>query len=254
MERLKRLIVKIGTSAIKNGSGIDEQLVYDYARQITWLRRNLGVQTVVVSSGAIASGRALEPNLTKNTTDKQVAAMFGQPELIAVWRKAFQKQGITTGEALLKDDDLDNFRNPLLRALNFGVVVINGNDATYGEDAEEEIISADNDRLSRAVGNKCGADALIMLTEAEGILDGDERVIEDIGCVTDLERVSFFEGTIEGTGGPSSKLMEARLFITDSTKIAYIAGARVENVILRIAAGERVGTRVTLPLQGFFDL
>lgn len=254
MERLKRIVVKIGTSAIKYGSGINGELVDDHARQVVWLRRNYGIETVIVSSGAIASGRVLEPNLTRSTTDKQVAAMFGQPELMVVWRKAFQKQGIAAGEALLKDDDLDNFRNPLLRALKFGVVVINGNDATYGEDTEEEIISADNDRLSRAVGYKCGADALIILTEAEGILDKDKRVIENIGCVADLEGVSFFEGTTEGTGGPSSKLFEARRFITDATKVAYIAGAKVENVILRIATGERIGTRVTLPLQGFLNI
>lgn len=254
MERLKRIVVKIGTSAIKNGSGINGELVDDYARQVVWLRRNYGTETVIVSSGAIASGRVLEPNLTRSTTDKQVAAMFGQPELMMTWRRAFQEQGITAGEALLKDDDLENFRDPLLRALQFGVVVINGNDATYDQGAEEKIISADNDRLSRVVGNRCGAGLLIMLTEVEGVLDKDREVISEITSDSDLRRVSFFEGTQEGIGGPGSKLLEARRFITDASKVAYIAGARIENVILRIATGERVGTRVTLPLQGFLNI
>ncbi|MBI2597168.1 hypothetical protein HYW41_03365 [Candidatus Daviesbacteria bacterium] len=254
MERLKRILVKVGTSAIKNGSGIDQELVNDYARQIAWLRRNYGIETIIVSSGAIASGRVLEPNLTRSIIDKQVAAMFGQPELMTAWRRAFQRQDMIAGEALLKDDDLENFRYPLLRALQFGVVVINGNDVTYNQDAEEEIISADNDRLSRVVANRCGVGLLIMLTEAEGILDEDRKVISNIASYSDLHRISFFERTQEGIGGPGSKLLEARKFITDATKIAYIAGARMENVILRIATGERVGTRVTLPLQGFLNI
>lgn len=252
---MERMIVKIGTSVIvKNGNGLDLQFMGDIARQIAYVRNNYHTQVVLVSSGAIGSGRVLVPNLENITVNKQVAAIYGQPELMDGWRKAFAKQGMLVGEALLKDEDIGNFRNPLLIAEKYGVVVVNGPDAAYDPTTEDQIISVDNDRLARTVAYIAGARTLLMLTETSGILDKERKTIEEIAILEDLNRIVYFEKTRDGRGGPESKVLEARRFLTDASKIAYIAGARVEDVIVRIAGGERVGTKVTLPLQGFLNI
>lgn len=267
----KTVVVKIGTSEIAgSGNGLDHILIGKLGQQITYLRKKAGIPTVVVSSGAIAAGRAafteernmlsvmspgdvdnLMPSLTDEMVDRQFAAMIGQPELMESWSLALSEIGMTIGQALLKDEDLDNFRHPLLNALRFGTVIINGNDATYDPATEKEIISRDNDSLAREIARITGANKLIMLTKAQGVLDQRERVIPEITCLEDLQRVGKFEPTEDGTGDILSKILEARRHITDANKVAYIAGARISNVILRAVGGERVGTKITLPLQGY---
>lgn len=267
----KTVVLKIGTSEIAGGgNGLDHTLIGKLGQQITYLRKKAGIPTVVVSSGAIAAGKAefteqrrilsvmspgdvdnLMPLLTGAVVDRQFAAMIGQPELMESWRLSCSEIGMTTGQVLLKDEDLDNFRRPLLRALRFGTVIVNGNDATYDPATEQEIISKDNDSLAREIARVTGANKLIMLTEAQGVLDQRKRVIPEIICLEDLQRIGRFPATQDGTGGIRSKVLEARRHITDANKVAYIVGARIGNVILRVVGGERVGTRITLPLQGF---
>lgn len=252
---MERMVVKIGTSVIvKNGNGLDLPFMDDVAKQIAFVRKNHNIQTVLVSSGAIGSGRVLVPDLESTIVNKQVAALYGQPELMEGWRRAFAKQEMLAGEALLKDEDIGNFRNPLLTAEKYGAVIVNGPDAAYDPTTEDQIISVDNDRLARSVAYIVGAKTLLMLTETPGILDKYRKVIERIASVEDLDRIVYFEKTKDGRGGPESKVLEARKSLIDATKIAYIAGAREEDVIVRIARGERVGTKVIFPLQGFFNI
>lgn len=267
----KTIVLKIGTSEIGgSGNGLEHTLIGKLGQQITYLRKKAGIPTVVVSSGAIAAGRAefteqrrilgvmypedvdnLMPPLTDAVVDRQFAAMIGQPQLMEGWSLSLSEIGMMVGQALLKDEDLDNFRCPLLRALRFGTIVVNGNDATYDPANEQEIISKDNDSLAREIARITGANKLIMLTEAQGVLDQKKKVIPEITCLEDLQRVGKFEPTEDGTGDIHSKILEARRHITDANKVAYIAGARIGNVILRAVGGERVGTKITLPLQGY---
>lgn len=251
---MEKIVVKIGSSSIVNCNGIDKSFVADIARQVAYIRSALGIQTIIVSSGAIAGGKALIPSLTPEIGDKQVAAIFGQPNLINIWSLAFEEQGILVGEALPKDEDLNNLSGPLQKASELGVVVLNGPDATYDPSTEREIISIDNDRLSRYSAQLVGANRLIMLTGEPGILDCNEEVIEEIATLEDLARIVFFDKTELGTGGPGSKVLEARKFITDPHKVAFIAGARTENVIVDIVMGRKIGTKITLPLQGFLNI
>lgn len=257
MERIQ--LYKFGTSSLLKEGDFDRRFIRNLARQLIYVREELGIIPIVVCSGSIASGRRLEPALRSNkTVDKQAAAIIGQPELTGVWMWAFRKnkygKKVHVGEILLKDEDIRNSRKPILRASESAVVFINGPDATYDPETEEQIISLDNDRLSRHVAGIAGADTLALLTGAEGLLDRNKQVIGEIATLEDIERINFFEKTEDGTGGPHIKLLEARNFLTEPGKIAYIAGARIENIIVRIARGERVGTRVTLPLQGYFKI
>lgn len=259
MEIDRLIAYKIGTTSIVKNGGFDLQLIDNLVEQLIFVRQELKIAPLIVCSGSIDSGRRLEPLLnSQEIVDKQAAAIIGQPELTEVWRAAFRRNekgsSIKVGEALLKDEDIDNFKKPLLRVSEFGIVIINGPDATYDPFTEKQIISTDNDRLVRCVACAAGVDTVGYLTDEEGILDRDKRVIEEIGTLEDLDRIGFFEKTTKGTGGPQSKLIEARKTLIDSGKVIYIAGIRTENVIIKIARHENVGTRVMLPLQGYFNI
>lgn len=259
MEIDRLIVYKLGTTSIVKNGGFDLTLIDKLVEQFIYIREDLKIAPVIVCSGSIDSGRRLESLLnSQEIVDKQAAAMIGQPELTEAWRAAFsrnkRKIKINVGEALLKDEDICNFKKPALRASQFGVVIVNGPDATYDPDTEKEIISTDNDRLARHVACAVGADTLGYLTEVEGILDKDRRLIEEIGSFADLDRIGFFEKTTNGTGGPQSKLLEARKVLTDPRMAVYIACARAEDVIIKIARHERVGTRVTLPYQRYFNI
>lgn len=251
MERKPEVIVyKLGTNSIVKDSKLDRPFINDLARQAAFVWRELHHLPVIVCSGSIFSGRIIAPSLTQVIEDKQAAAIFGQPELTHAWRLAFRSQGMNLGEALLKDEDLPNLKRPLLTASRLGIVLLNGSDATYDSLTEKRIICADNDGLARCVAFETGANKLGFLTEVEGMLDKEGKVIESIANLEDLEKIDFFGKSANGTGGPVSKINEARLHITGPEKVAYIAGARIPDVIVRIAMGGRVGTKVTLPLQG----
>ena len=117
----KRLTVKIGSSTITNGgTNLDKLFMNDIARQVAIIRRDFKYQVAIVSSGAIASGRILVPELGQDMTDTQVAAMYGQQELVFAWSDAFRGFNIRTGQGLYVDEDLDQVNRPLLRALQFG--------------------------------------------------------------------------------------------------------------------------------------
>lgn len=248
---MERIAIKIGSSSIACNNDLSRDAIASLAGQITAVRKT-GVEVVVVSSGAIAVGKKAVSDFSGTVVDKQSAAIFGQPTMAGCWIEEFNRLGVKAGAAVYKDEDLLYARTPLLRALKEGVVIVNGNDAVYDAQVEKEIISRDNDRLARFVAVAIGANRLIMLTGAEGVLNSSGQVIPDISNIEDLSQIALFNKTELGTGGMESKLMEARSFITDASKVAHIAGARTKDVIIRIIRGERVGTRVTLPLQGYF--
>lgn len=252
MERkeINRIVVKVGTSVIADDSGLKMGFITSIAAQVAEIKRQ-GIEVVLVSSGAIATGKTRVASFGSSIVDKQAAAIFGQPRMAFAWIEAFEKLGLEAGAPVYKDEDLLNVKYPLLTALKKGVIVVNGNDAVYDAQSEKEIISKDNDKLARYIATMIDADILIMLTEADGVLDTKRQIISTIDSIADLGRIGLFNKTQVGTGGMNSKIQEARSFITNSSKISHIAGAKIESVILRILMGERVGTKVTLPLQGF---
>lgn len=239
---MERIVVKIGTSSLINN-------------QVS-LVRAMRTQVAVVTSGAIASGRMVLGAKDGNEVRKQVLAAVGQRPLINAWGKTFDRCHLNTGLFLFSEDDLDKPRLPLLDALMADIVpIINANDTVSVDEIRKLAISADNDRLASFLGRLLiDASKLMLLTETDGVLDSKGKTIDSLTCLEDLQRVALFGKTEVGTGGMDSKILEARRFITDGSKTAYIAGARVEDVIVRIVRGEGVGTRITLPLQGFLKI
>ena len=176
----RSVVVKIGTTALTTPSG-----VFDAGRLATLAdaieaRMKAGSDVVIVSSGAIAAG--IEPlRLTKRPADlatKQAAASVGQVALINSWNTAFARYNRTVGQVLLTAHDISmrvqhtNAQRTLdrLRALH-AVAIVNENDTV----ATNEIRFGDNDRLSALVAHLTGADALVLLSDIDGLYDVDPR-------------------------------------------------------------------------------
>jgi len=207
-----------------------------------------GHECVLVSSGAVAAGLS-SLGLKERPDDlsaRQACAAVGQSKLMALYANEFGKHGLTVGQLLLTHGDLDsrsrhaNVRATLTRLLECGnvVPVINENDSV----ATEELRFGDNDRLSAEVAVLADADALVLLTSVEGLLDPKgERIPE----VRDVDAVTKFARQDKGrlsVGGMVSKLQAVKLAV-DAGITTWIASGRRKGQIPAIVAGRAVGTR-----------
>ena len=163
----RRIVIKIGTSTITGGENRpDYAFMTDVARQVAELL-NDGVDVVIVSSGAVASGKR-EGFERRDIADKQVEAVFGQSRLMGQWTRAFEEHGIDdVGQILYTDVDLhertDSAREVLNRALRRGVVIVNYNDGVSDEEMRKVERSTDNDVLAQQVATLIDADTLLFL-------------------------------------------------------------------------------------------
>lgn len=253
--RPQRLVVKLGTSTLTNGTArLHPPVLVEMARQIAQIRP-LGHQIVLVSSGAIAAGReALGfPQLPRDIPAKQMLAAVGQPRLMALYEHIFGLYGLTVGQVLLTRADLTarrsylNARNALLAMLAQGIIpIINENDTV----ATEEIRVGDNDNLSALVANLIDADLLILLTDQPGLFTADPRTHPDaqlVRLVTEAEippqiwEAAGGSGHL-GIGGMVTKVQAADLARRSGTT-CIIASGKEPDVLLRLLAGEHLGTR-----------
>lgn len=244
INNLERIVVKIGSSTITdNGRGLDTEFINNVARQVVYLRQKYDIQTLIVSSGAVASGYLIDNSFDKKSIlDAQVAAIFGQPTLISTWVDAFRNNGGKAGQVLYKDDDLEGARRPLMRALEIGTVIGNGNDAVFDRETKALMEkAADNDLLACSGAYLINADLLISLTSAPGVIDRNEKVIPLIKSLGKLD-LKQADKTESGTGGMETKVTALRAFTYQTDKIAVIADGRDPNIICRLAHGERIGT------------
>jgi glutamate 5-kinase len=235
----RSVVVKIGTTALTTSSG-----VFDAGRLAGLVeaiegRMRAGSDVVIVSSGAIAAG--IEPlGLSRRPTDlatKQAAASVGQVALVNAWSSAFARYERTVGQVLLTAHDIgmrvqhNNAQRTLdrLRALH-AVAIVNENDTV----ATNEIRFGDNDRLSALVAHLVGADALVLLSDIDGLYDGDPRrastdkparFIPEVTADGDLEGVNAGRGSSLGTGGMASKLSSALLAADAGVPVLLAAAA-----------------------------
>ena len=206
-----RVVVKVGSSSLTTAAGeVADDRIAALAAALAG-RRDTGIQVVLVSSGAIASG--LVPlGLTRRPSDlatQQAAASVGQGLLIARYTAAFGHHGIRTGQVLLSADDLmrrTHYRNAqrtLDRLLELGVLpVVNENDTV----ATDEIRFGDNDRLAALVAHVTHAKALVLLSDVDGLYDGDPRRgaaqrIAEVRGQADLEGIRLGRGLKAGQAG-----------------------------------------------------
>ena len=217
----RSVVVKIGTTALTDSSGLFDAARLATLADVLEARMKAGSDLVIVSSGAIAAG--IEPlGLSRRPTDlatKQAAASVGQVALVNSWSAAFARYDRTVGQILLTAHDISqrvqhtNAQRTLdrLRALH-AVAIVNENDTV----ATNEIRFGDNDRLSALVAHLVGADALVLLSDIDGLYDsdprkGNARFISEVTGPDDLDGVVAGQGSKLGTGGMASKLSSALL-------------------------------------------
>jgi len=252
-----RIVAKFGTGLLTGGSErLNRRIMSRLVSQVAQLH-NQGLEVVIVSSGAIASGRH-KLGLTKRIKGipfKQVLASVGQHRLMGLYEQLFRRYDITVAQALLaKADLLDrasylNARNTLLALLELRVLcIVNENDVVAVDELHETIFG-DNDNLSAMVANLIDADLLLILTDTAGLYTADPqrdphaRLISQVERIdSEIERLAAETSSRVGTGGMITKVEAARL-ATASGVTVVIADGREPDVILRLASGEALGTR-----------
>jgi glutamate 5-kinase len=256
----KRIVAKVGSSLVTNdGKGLDREAVGHWASQISALRKQ-GKEVVLVSSGAIAEGMA-RLNWAKRPTsmnELQAAAAVGQMGLAQAYEVAFAKHQLHTPQTLFTHEDLAdrqrylNARSTLFALLRLGVVpIVNENDTV----STDEIAVGDNDTLGALVTNLIEADALIILTDQQGLYESDPRKNPHAKFVShaqagdeNLETMAGGTGSGIGKGGMLTKILAAKR-ASRSGAHTVIASGREKNVMIRLAAGESIGTELKAGLQ-----
>jgi len=251
----KRLVVKVGSSLVTDqGRGLDLAALSRWAEQIAQLRQ-AGRQVVLVSSGAIAAGmqRLGWDKRPSALHQLQAAAAVGQMGLIQAYETCFRKHQLLTSQILLTHEDLAdrkrylNARSTLRTLLDLGVVpIINENDTV----AIDEIRFGDNDTLAALVTNLIEADALVILTDQAGLYDRDPRKDGAATLIADARAGDpALEGMAGGTGSPIAlggmltKVLAAKR-AAHSGAHTVIASGHEDNVLPRLARGERIGTQL----------
>ncbi|MFL0180522.1 glutamate 5-kinase [Mycobacterium sp. SMC-15] len=243
----RTVVVKIGTTALTTESGMFDAARLAGLAEAIEARMKAGSDVTIVSSGAIAAG--LEPlGLSKRPSDlatKQAAASVGQVALVNAWSAAFGRFGRTVGQVLLTAQDVSmrvshtNAARTLdrLRALH-AVAIVNENDTV----ATSEIRFGDNDRLSALVAHLVGADALVLLSDIDGLYDSDPRkgparLVPEVSGPDDLADVVASEGSHLGTGGMVSKLSSALLAADAGVPVLLAAASAAASALSDASVG-----------------
>lgn len=254
ISQCKRIVVKIGTGVLNSADGkLDLNVLRDLCGQTSDLHDS-GKEVVVVTSGAVASGRArLELNGEGlDMVLQQASAAVGQSLLMEQYNAFFGRRGKCVAQILLTQQDFADqarFRNVLStfeRLLGMRVIpVVNENDAVATEELDsskgkDERLFGDNDMLSSLVAVGIKADALVILSTVDGLLDSQKNVIGTVGKVSGEHSALDF-GAVGGRGGLSSKL-EAMRKATSSGIFGIIANGKSNRVLDRVFSGENTGT------------
>ena len=257
--KVKTAVVKIGSSVLTHEDGfLNESVFMGIAAQVFELKQR-GVRTVIVSSGAIASGMKKLGLLSrpKEIDLKQAISACGQTELIKRYEEAFSEFGLNVAQILLTRDGFSdrkrflNSRKTIRRLLEMDIIpVINENDTV----AFEEIMFGDNDNLAALVISLTEADILVLLSNVEGFFDKDPAKDENaelLSTIAEIDsRIESFAGDTLGrttSGGMRTKIQAAKSAAAFGVP-TIIANGKRENSLLNIFNGMDYGT-VILPVK-----
>ena len=248
-----RVVVKVGTSTLTHEGGTLNFRSFDALARVLSDIQNMGNDVILVSSGAIAVGQS-KLSMAQRPTElslKQAAAAVGQCELMFMYDKLFSEYGNTIGQLLITRSDFEsderraNLSNSFEKLFEFGAIpVINENDSI----AVEEIVFGDNDTLSAMVAKLVNADALIILSDIDGLYSGNPREDENAYLIPVVEEISDelmaiadTKGSTRGTGGMVTKLHAAQIATEAGIDTVVMNGAQPED-IYRLLDGRQTGT------------
>lgn len=258
----KLIVVKVGTSTLTHETG--KLNLHNMDRLVRTLAdlQGMGNRIILVSSGAIAVGVAsmgLEGR-PQELRMKQASAAIGQCRIMHIYDKLFSEYNRRVAQILLTEDDVkDQSRTEHLRGtfsalLSMGVIpIVNENDSVSSAEIEtgNKKILGDNDTLSAVVARLCGAQLLVLLSDIEGLYDGDPRLHPDaklihrVGEITpEIVAMAGGAGTRRGTGGMMTKLSAAKIATESGCDMVITNGSNPEG-LYDIIAGADVGTRFT---------
>jgi glutamate 5-kinase len=261
----KRIVVKVGSSLVTNeGRGLDEAAIGEWCRQMSILVKGSkgvpGREVIMVSSGAIAEGMKRLGWKSRPTAinELQAAAAVGQMGLAQMYETKLREHDLGSAQVLLTHADLAdrerylNARSTLLTLLKLGVLpVINENDTVVND----EIKFGDNDTLGALVANLVEADVLVILTDQKGLFTADPRkdpaavfVHEAKAGDLALETMAGGAGSSLGRGGMITKILAAKR-AAGSGASTVIAWGREPDALLRLCAGEAIGTLLVAQTQ-----
>jgi glutamate 5-kinase len=251
----KRIVIKIGSALLTNdGAGLNDEGIADWVDQIAALKKQ-GLEVILVSSGSVAEGMTRLGWKERPTAlhELQAAAAIGQMGLVQCYESNFARHDFNTAQILLTHADLSNrtrylnARSTLNALLKLDVVpIINENDTVI----TDEIRFGDNDTLGALIANLVGAETLIMLTDQDGLYTADPRhdktatLIDSADANDPAIQAMAGDGGALGRGGMVTKVRAAKLAARSGAS-SVIVGGRLENVLLRLRAGEALGTMLT---------
>ena len=253
LKNAKRIVVKVGTSTLTYDTGkINIRRMSKLAQVLSDLK-NSGTEVALVTSGAmgVGVGKLGLKERPKDTPGRQAAATVGQCELMFLYDKFFGEYGNITGQLLVTKDDFEdeerhkNLHNAFMKLFEYGALpIVNENDSV----AVDEIVFGDNDSLSAHVAEIVGADALIILSDIDGLFSANPAEDENavlIRCVEsitdDILALAGGSGTSRGTGGMITKLHAAKIAAESGIPTVVMNGADPED-IYKLLDGRQIGT------------
>ncbi|MCL2458189.1 MAG: glutamate 5-kinase [Desulfobulbus sp.] len=259
-DQAKRVVIKVGSAVLTGDNGLDEKVIANIARQISFLQ-STGREVILVSSGAVAAGRkrlSVVKTPHEELRVKQALAATGQGLLMQAYELAFAGFHQPVAQVLLTRADLShrgrylNVRNTIRTLFEFGVVpIINENDTV----SAEELRFSDNDTLGALMTNMIGADMFIILTDVDCLYTGHPaedpgaRPIYTVAAITkEIERMAGHSASALGTGGMMAKLRAAKM-VAACGGSSFIGPGRHPEILTALFSGELVGT-FFLPGQG----
>lgn len=251
-KNFESIVVKIGTNVITQTNGLlDIKVLKNFIGQIAQLKKK-GVDIIVVTSGAMGCGKSLI-KLKEDSSDvikRQTLASIGQVKLMATYLELFRKKGFVCAQVLVTKEDFRdrshyvNMQNCFLNLLCNNVIpVVNENDVI----SIDELMFTDNDELAGLIATMAGADALIILTDVEGVYDRNP-ILKNAKLISEVnpnDSVQKFIGASKSSFGRGG--MRTKTHITEKLSklgiTSFIANGKKRGILLDIFAEKKAGTK-----------
>lgn len=250
MKDMHKIVIKVGSSTLTQGTQtLSRRYMLGLVQQIVHLKSQR-VQIVLVSSGAVATGRdLLNGSVSQSLPSKQAFASIGQVKLMQTWFELFSLFDLQVGQVLLTKDDFSHPRCSLTRdtlncLLDHVLPIVNENDTM----ATKETRIGDNDNLAALVAKLIGADTVILLTDQEGLFNADPRLNPEAKLIPIVKEIDDAiialaggSSTSFGTGGMATKIEAAQMASLAGIR-TFIASATLPNVLIDLVGGKKIGT------------